>query len=114
MPVAFLGRHVRPGRLLAVSEEDGLLLSGDDDGVVCSWDTRTTRRRETRGLFRVPRRAPVSIAVVDEKERPARVAASVLVRGQTADASRARFAESNVARALEPRTLAFHSSNGLE
>ena len=69
VPVAFLGGHSGRVTALAVSEEDGLLLSGDDDGVVCAWDTRTNACVARREVFSEPSScAVVSIAVVVEKK----------------------------------------------
>ena len=96
-PVAFLGGHAGRVTALAVSEEDSLLLSGDDDGVVCAWDTRTNAcvaRRDFSGHAENPCAAVVSIEIKEKTSTspPTKIA-------------RARFAGESPARALEPRTL---------
>ena len=68
-PVAFLGGHAGRVTALAVSEEDSLLLSGDDDGVVCAWDTRTNAcvaRRDFSGHAENPCAAVVSIEMKEK------------------------------------------------
>jgi WD40 repeat protein len=96
-PVAFLGGHAGRVTALAVSEEDSLLLSGDDDGVVCAWDTRTNAcvaRRDFSSHAENPCAAVVSIEMKEKTSTspPTKIA-------------RARFAGESPARALEPRTL---------
>ena len=111
VPVAFLGGHSGRVTALAVSEEDGLLLSGDDDGVVCAWDTRTNACVARREVFSEPSScAVVSIAVVVEKKNDVGDVGDDAL--ETRDAPR----DFGIERRARARTAdaQFYASNGLE
>ena len=113
VPVAFLGGHSGRVTALAVSEEDGLLLSGDDDGVVCAWDTRTNACVARREVFSEPSScAVVSIAVVVEKKNDVGDVGDDALETRDARRVARAISESNVVRALEPRTLSFMHQTG--
>ena len=115
VPVAFLGGHSGRVTALAVSEEDGLLLSGDDDGVVCAWDTRTNACVARREVFSEPSScAVVSIAVVVEKKNDVGDVGDDALANARRAARRAR--DFGIERRARARTAdaPFHASNGLE
>ena len=91
VPVAFLGGHSGRVTALAVSETDNVLLSGDDDGVVCAWDTRTNACVARRDVS--CERISCAVDAVDIDD------------GADTSPRVARVRAGDVSRALDPRTL---------